>query len=356
MTENTITCLRIHAAKYPKMLPQDAVKLLFQNEFGGGHLISDPEITFARLQEEYSQTKHNSSTPLLEDIGNGMVRVMLEALNITEYSLETLNQDFAHSAQLHVGDPEQFLHKLDLLRDLTCQGVLPFSPEALEEYLAQYIASGCPAVSHSQTYRDAYHPAYRVVCKNCLPAEVILLHSLRQLPVPASRPLLIAIDGRCASGKTRLAAQIQNICGCSVVHMDDFFLRPEQRTKERYETPGENVDHERFLEEILLPLSRGESVRYRPFHCSTQQLGQPIVLLPTSIVIVEGSYSCHPSLRPYYDLRAFLTIDPKPQMERITAREGEEYAQVFRNKWIPLEELYFAALQPEKTCDLILYA
>ena len=41
--------------------------------------------------------------------------------------------------------------------------------------------------------------------------------------------LLIAVDGRCASGKTTLAASLERETGCNVVHMDDFFLRPEQR-------------------------------------------------------------------------------------------------------------------------------
>ena len=45
--------------------------------------------------------------------------------------------------------------------------------------------------------------------------------------------------------------------------MDDFFLQPDQRTKERFESPGENVDHERFEEEILIPLSKHEAVKFR---------------------------------------------------------------------------------------------
>ena len=50
----------------------------------------------------------------------------------------------------------------------------------------------------------------------------------------ADRPYLIAIDGRCASGKTTLAAFLQErIQECAVVHMDHFFLQDAQRTKER---------------------------------------------------------------------------------------------------------------------------
>lgn len=155
--------------------------------------------------------------------------------------------------------------------------------------------------------------------------------------------LIVAIEGRCASGKTTLAAQLQTHYGCDVVHMDEFFLRPEQRTPERFATPGENVDHERFLGEVLLPLRRGEDVTYRPFRCDTQKLTEPVTLSGHPLTIVEGSYSFHPNLRELYDLRIFLQIDPQTQMERIVRRNGAEMAEVFRTRWIPLEETYFHA-------------
>lgn len=163
--------------------------------------------------------------------------------------------------------------------------------------------------------------------------------------------VIVALDGRCASGKTTLARELERRYGWSVVHMDHFFPRPEQRTLERYARPGANVDHERFLEEMLLPLRRGERPVYRPFDCRAQTLLEPIPFEPGPVVLVEGSYACHPALWEYYDLRVFLTIDPALQMERITAREGAERARAFREKWIPLEEKYFSAYEVEHRCE-----
>lgn len=346
--------LTAHTEKYPRMLPQDAVKLIYQNEFGGGHLITDTESSLTRLRAEYAGVEHDPDMPLLENIGGGMVRVMLAALDTEKYPLEALNGGFARSAELHTGSLGGFLQKLDVLKDLTHQGRLSFSPEGLDAYLAGYMAAGCPPVSHSQPYYGAYHPAYRVLHRSCLPAVPVIQHAICQCPTPKSRPLLVAIDGRCASGKTTLAAALQKNGGCEVVHMDDFFLRPEQRTKARYETPGENVDHERFLAEVLLPLYRGESAIYRPFDCLTQQLTDPVRLEPAPVVVAEGVYSCHPRLWPYYDLRIFLTIAPGKQMQRIINREGPIDAEVFRTKWIPLEEQYFSMYQPEHKCSFCL--
>ena len=87
--------------------------------------------------------------------------------------------------------------------------------------------------------------------------------------------IIVAVDGRCGSGKTTLAARLEKDLRCAVYHMDDFFPRPEQRTEERLSQPGENVDHERFLEEVLLPLQSTRPVTYRPYLCARQQLGEP---------------------------------------------------------------------------------
>ncbi len=161
---------------------------------------------------------------------------------------------------------------------------------------------------------------------------------------------LVALDGRCAAGKTTLAAAISDALGCTVLHMDDFFLRPEQRTPERLATPGENIDHERFLAEVLGPLHEGRPVLYRPFSCRTQTVGDPTPLTPTAIVLVEGSYACHPALRDHYDLRLFLSVDPETQMARIRSRNGETGAEIFRTRWIPLEEAYISACRVREAC------
>ena len=43
-------------------------------------------------------------------------------------------------------------------------------------------------------------------------------------------PLLVAIDGRCAAGKTTLASRLRDTLTCGVIPMDDFF--PPARTED----------------------------------------------------------------------------------------------------------------------------
>ena len=61
------------------------------------------------------------------------------------------------------GDSARFAKKLQLLEALARDGALPFDAAALAAYLVPYRAAGCPAVHHSEVFRAAYHPAYRVV-------------------------------------------------------------------------------------------------------------------------------------------------------------------------------------------------
>ncbi|MCM1104020.1 MAG: hypothetical protein NC409_07915 [Clostridium sp.] len=166
------------------------------------------------------------------------------------------------------------------------------------------------------------------------------------------KPVIIAIDGRCGAGKTTLAGRLHEENGWSVFHMDDFFLRAEQRTKERFEQPGGNVDHERFWEEILNPLQSGEHViAYRPFDCKRQALAKTVSVTAGAVNIVEGSYSCHPALWDVYDLHVFLDVGKEEQERRILKRNGRDGAVLFAERWIPLEKRYFDTYRVRERCE-----
>ncbi len=178
------------------------------------------------------------------------------------------------------------------------------------------------------------------------------IENLRQRHTGGSLPLLVALDGRCASGKSTIAARIAEKTGYTVLHMDDFFLPPAKRTAERLATPGGNVDYERFLQEILEPLWRGEGISYRPYSCHMGRMLDRVTLPLTPVILTEGSYACHPALRDAYRLRIFLTVSPEEQLRRIASRNGNAALAAFQTKWIPLEEAYFSACAVADCCSL----
>ena len=134
--------------------------------------------------------------------------------------------------------------------------------------------------------------------------------------------------------------------------MDHFFPRLKQRTPERLSEPGGNLDRERFLEEVMVPLKRREAFSYCPYDPRIHEMAAAIQIEPGNVVIIEGSYSCHPALFDNYNLRIFLTVDMPERLRRIKARNGEDRLTQFQEKWIPMEEHYLSAFSIEERCDL----
>jgi len=165
--------------------------------------------------------------------------------------------------------------------------------------------------------------------------------------------VLVAIDGNSCAGKTTAAEQLGNLLQANVFHMDDYYLQPHMRTPERLAQPGGNVDAERFLSDVLAPAASGKTARIVKYDCRLDQLADPVEVAPRAVAIVEGAYSLHPLLAPYYDIRLFYRVDPALQVERIRARNGETMLKMFVNRWIPLENRYFDSLNIEQDCDFV---
>lgn len=156
--------------------------------------------------------------------------------------------------------------------------------------------------------------------QNILP----LISAIDKLLQSDRKTVIVAVDGRCASGKTTVAQELMKRYDCNAFHMDDFFLQPHQRTEERLSTAGGNVDYERFRDEILLPLSQNKDVTYRKFSCKKMCLEEPETVKHKRLNIVEGSYCLHPELCEYYSLKVFFDIDEAVQIKRIMKRNPEK--------------------------------
>ena len=165
--------------------------------------------------------------------------------------------------------------------------------------------------------------------------------------------VIVALDGFCTSGKTTLAAKLSESYDCCLIHVDDFFLRPEQRTPQRLAEPGGNVDYERFLQEVLIPLKSGSPFSYRPFDCSTQTLSEPVAPDRKKLTIIEGTYSHHPYFGNYADLKVFLTVSPENQHQRILQRPAFLHQRFFE-QWIPMELRYFQHFSIPEKADMVI--
>lgn len=166
--------------------------------------------------------------------------------------------------------------------------------------------------------------------------------------------IIVAIDGPSGSGKTSIANYLNEKIECNLFHMDDFFLQPFQRTGSRYAEPGGNVDYERFKVEIIDNLAEGIDFKYRKFDCRTMDFSEEVRVSIKKVNIIEGVYSHHPHLKSSNAFKIFLDVHPMIQKQRILSRNGEEAYEIFKEKWIPLENYYFDELGIREKADLLI--
>ncbi len=166
------------------------------------------------------------------------------------------------------------------------------------------------------------------------------------------RPFIIAIDGRCCAGKTTFAARLAGLLGAEVLHIDDFCLPIGQCTARRSRAAAGHVDIERLRDQVLRPAALGQAATYKAYDCQTAKYKRARKIMPGRLIIVEGCYSLHPKLAPYYGLKIFMTIGKAQQKKRLIKRNGPDGYKVFAKKWIPAEERYFKQFKPQNKADV----
>ena len=331
------------------MAPEDVFKLCYQAARGAEHLLRDTSAAERYFTAEWNATAACDEVPLAEPISDAYCRVNLGAWKARGLPAEWLFRSFVETASAPA-EKDPLVDYLAAADEWIRVSHPSFSLEAWETALAEYRAAGTPAIHHSEDYRRAYAPAYRVVSRR-LARLIPLLEKIGDAQRETS-PVIVAIDGRAASGKTTLAGDLSAILGAATVHMDDFFLPPALRTETRLAEAGGNVHYERFCEEVLPHLSRPDAFSYRVFDCGRMALDGERTVAAAPIRIVEGSYAHHPAFGDYAHVKVFCTVDAEEQMARILRRNGVAMAERFRTAWIPMEESYFRAYHVEGAADL----
>lgn len=166
--------------------------------------------------------------------------------------------------------------------------------------------------------------------------------------------LLVTLDGPCASGKTTLARKLAQALRGAVVHTDDYVIPHALKTPERLAIPGGNCDAERLAKEVVIPFKAGAPVLYRRYDCMGDCLLPQEQLPPVRLLILEGCYCNLPPIRDYADVRLFLDAPWEIREARLLARESQASMRQFYERWIPLENAYFAAYRlPDDGCTAL---
>ena len=184
-------------------------------------------------------------------------------------------------------------------------------------------------------------------------------------------PTRVAVDGPPAAGKTTLADELAVVLraqGRPVIRATiDDFLVPRDRRYARGEFSAEGCyfdahDHDSLNRVLLDPLGPGGDRRFRPAvydHAADAVICPPAATAPADAVLLfDGVFLLRPELLDRWELRILVWVAPEQTVERAVIRAGgvpsrAEVERRWRERYIPAQQLYFAAARPAEHADVI---
>ena len=160
-----ITLVKNHLQRYPRMEVQDVYKLLYQGEFGVGHILDNPKAAKDYLIRELQQIGGNTEDSLHEVISPEgiIIRVHLRAFKGENLNPDDLWKAMIRTGESVVGDKARFKANWEIIRLGTEHGLIPFSIKTITEFWDNMDRRELSPVHHSDMYNSTYHPAYRVI-------------------------------------------------------------------------------------------------------------------------------------------------------------------------------------------------
>lgn len=203
-----------------------------------------------------------------------------------------------------------------------------------------------------------------------------LVHALARAidAIVVAHPVRVGIDGPDAAGKTTLAGELAEalrIGGRKVVRASiDGFHRPRaERYAKGPNSPigyfEDSFDYTALRDVLLDPLGPSGDGRYRTqvFDFKTDQ--------PTdqadqeadrhAVLIFDGVFLLRAELRAHWDYSIFVEAPFDETLRRAIDRDAElmggteEVRRRYRERYIPGQELYFAAARPDELADVIVH-
>ncbi len=155
-------CFLEQLKSHASMQYQDAMKLCYQAAFGAEHLLFDEDAAREYLEEEFARTE-SCDCPLVEYVCDDLCRVNIGAWKRMGLPIDELFDAFKRSATLREEPEKTFLLCADEAEQVMKEEMADFSSEKWRALIDYYVKNGLCPVRHSEEYRNAERPAYRIV-------------------------------------------------------------------------------------------------------------------------------------------------------------------------------------------------
>jgi len=190
-------------------------------------------------------------------------------------------------------------------------------------------------------------------------AGSVLANHIRRMGRDRPGPMLVALDGRSAAGKSTLAAVVAPMVGAVVIDGDDFYSGGSAEMWDAM-SAAEKAHHcmdWRRQRPVLEKLARGKAAHWHPYDWEADDgsLAETAVICdPAPVIILDGAYSARPELADLFDLRVLLDAPAELRRAQLIDREGEDYRAEWNARWDEAEQWYFGEVMPAESFDLVL--
>jgi uridine kinase len=194
------------------------------------------------------------------------------------------------------------------------------------------------------------------------------------LEIQKETPVLVAIDGVDAAGKTRFSSSLtdefskynRQVVSASV---DDFHNPASIRYIKGKDSPEgfyyDSFNYPLLKEDLLNPFLSGQGkYRIKVFdHISNREIIEPARPVEKSaILVMEGIFLLRRELVDYWDFKIFLDVEFKITLQRNIQRVREDYQEMpvaeiterFNRRYKPGQEIYFKEADPKSQADIII--
>jgi len=159
--------------EYPESTLQDVYKNFYQDRFGTGHAISNPESVKQYLEQELSTMEDIQTDQTIELLGweHRFVRIPLSMVKAGKISKEELNTLFVASAfEIKPEAGDEWKKEWQQITRIIEKRKLPIRNFAEDKKHIDSLLNENPivAIHHSSAFREHYHPHYRVVRKELI--------------------------------------------------------------------------------------------------------------------------------------------------------------------------------------------
>jgi len=186
-------------------------------------------------------------------------------------------------------------------------------------------------------------------------AVQMISDEIKRRMVHRNVPLLVAIDGGSAAGKSVIALLVAAEVSAVIVQGDDFYRTElDWGVMNAAEKAALCIDWRRARKEALEPLLAEKVASWHPFNFATGiGLAEYVVTRkPAPVIILDSIYSANPELADLLDFTVLIDTPSSIRYARHNDREGHDDTE-WHKIWDEAELYYFTKIRRPTSFDLV---